>query len=429
MTETTSDQRKRKHHLFCLNFKEHVRTFIKEHDLIHPDKKIILSVSGGVDSMVLADVIASFGHYFELLHFNHGTRKENTEEEALVTRLAQKLNVKLNVFHFDFSHDQKNFEKTARLKRREIYQKFLDNNCYVYTAHHIDDSFEWTLMQSFKQTSVQSTLGIPLFSNGIVRPFMCVTKKQIKRYANARHVTWMDDASNLNEKFERNYLRLHMTSKILNKYPKVLRHYVSRHNQLALMQNLHRKKLDSDLTVMTEESGSVILISDHLENHKSEIRNIIHQKSESSRGEIDVELEKLLIAHKTIMSDPKSFPFKGPMNFSGGVQAYLIKNTLLLTSAADLVFYKTLDRQIHKYLATRPQIPVSCFSLPFPHIVISTSKKLPKSSKVIHPLLPVTCEFLKFHGISYAFAPLMTKKDRQLLVNDAVILDSSVMGL
>lgn len=430
MIDLTPDQRKKKHHLFCLNFKEHVRTFIKEHELINPNKKIILSVSGGVDSMVLADIFASFGDSIELLHFNHGTRPiDNKKEEELVIALGEKLNIAVNVFRFDFSLDQKNFEKEARIKRREIYQKFIDQNCYIYTAHHIDDSFEWTLMQSFKQSSVKSTLGIPLWSGGIIRPLLCVTKKQIRRYARAKGVVWLEDKSNQNEKFERNYLRLNMTDKILKKYPKTLRHYVSRHNQMALMQNLHRQKFHSDLSVATEESGSVVVISSHLENHKNEIRDIIHKKSESSRGEIDGELDKLLAAHQNIMKDKKSFPFKGPMSFSGGVQGFLIKNTLLITGLHDLAFYKTLDRRLQKFLATQSQIPTRCVSLTFPQIVISREHKLAKSSKIIHPLLAVTCEWLKNQGISYTFAPLMSEKDRQMLVHGALILDSSVLGL
>ena len=380
--------------------------------------------------MVLADVFASFGAPFELLHFNHGTRPlENAQEEKLILNLGKNLGIKVNVFHFDFSLKQKNFEKAARLKRREIYQKYLVKNFVIYTAHHIDDSFEWTLMQSFKQSSVLSTLGIPLWSKGIARPFLCVTKKQIRRYANAKKVAWLEDLSNQDTKFERNYLRHHMTDKILKKYPKTLRHYVSRHNQLALMQNVQRKKITSDFTVTAEDSGSVVVSSDHLENYKNEIRDIIHRKSQSSRGEIDVELEKLLSAHKIIMADQKNFPFKGPMNFSGGVEAYLIKNTLLILGLHEMAFYRTFDRRLQKYLSMLPQIPARCISLTFPQIIISNTKNLPKLSKIIHPLLPVTCEWLKDHGISYTFTPLITNKDRQMLIHDALILDSSVMGL
>ena len=327
------------------------------------------------------------------------------------------------------SVDQKNFEETARKKRREIYHEFIKNNYWVYTAHHIDDSFEWTMMQSFKQSSLKSSLGIPLFNSGIVRPFMCVTKKQLMRYAHASRFKWLEDSSNQNDKFERNYLRMHFTRDILERYPKSLRHYVSRQNFLAKMQNLHRTKCDSDLVTTIDESGSVIFISDHLENYKSEIKNMIHEKSVSSRGEIDVELEKLLSAHKSIMNDPKSFPFKGPVNFSGGVKGFLIKDTLLIAGQSDLNFYESLDIKLQNFLAVLPQIPAHCLSLSFPQLIISGTKNLRKNSKFIHPLLPKTCEWLKQNGIPYAFAPLMKKKDRQILVHDAVILDSSLMGL
>lgn len=380
--------------------------------------------------MVLADIFASFGDHFELLHFNHGTRPlDNQKEEKLVRDLGKKLNVVVNVFHFNFSLEQKNFELVARQKRREIYRQYIDAGCWVYTAHHIDDSFEWSLMQSFKQSSVNSTLGIPVWSHGLVRPFMCVTKKQIRRYAHANKTAWFEDSSNLNTKFERNFLRANLTDKIIKRYPKVLRHYVSRHNELALMQNRHRLKIYADLVVLKEESGGIVLVSDHLENHKNKIKDIIHQKSKSSRGEIDVELEKVLSAHKIIMSDHKSFPCKGPMNFSGGVCLYLLKNHLFILSLKERLFYQEMDHMLLKKLMEFPQIPDVAFSVLFPQIVICGSKKLRKSSHFIHPLLPVTCQWLKNMGISYGFAPLMSAEDRQMLINDALILDSSVLGL
>ena len=209
----------------------------------------------------------------------------------------------------------------------------------------------------------------------------------------------------------------------------MLRHYVARHNELALMQNRHRLKIHADLVVLREDSGGIVLVSDHLENHKNKIKDIIHQKSKSSRGEIDAELEKVLSAHKLIMSDHKSFPFKGPMNFSGGVSLYLLKNHLFILSSKELLFYQEMDRLLLKNLTKKSQIPELAFSVFFPQIIISGSKKLKKASFFIHPLLPVTCQWLKNMGISYGFAPLMNAKDRQMLINDALILDSSVLGL
>lgn len=429
MAQQISSDRKKKHHLFGLNFKEHVRAFINSHHLIDPDKTIVISVSGGVDSLALVDVISSFGVHFELLHFNHGTRpEENLLEEKSIRDLGHELGVKVNVFHFDISLFDSNFEKKARELRKNIYNQFIKNNYWVYTAHHIDDSFEWSLMQSFKQSGM-SNLGVPVFNNGLVRPFMCVSKKHILRYARARQLHWTEDPSNLNEKFERNFMRIHLTAKILKRYPSTLAHYVSRNNQLALIQNVHRLNSESKSVVTQEISGGFLLVAEDFKHHKNEIKELIYKLSAATRGEINNELDKLIKAQTEIKNNPASFPFKGPMNFSGGVKLYLIKDHLFITNNKQADFYQVLDFKLCSYLQSAPQIPERALILAFPKLLISFGKKLSKSSKYPHPLLPVTCEWLKNHGISYAFTPLMSVKDRQMLAKNAVILDSSVMGL
>ena len=430
MDQLISSDRKKKHHLFGLCFKEHVRAFMTSHQLINPDKSIVISVSGGVDSLSLVDVLSSFGIRFELLHFNHGTRPvENLIEEKRILDLGLELGVKVNVFHFDISLDEKNFEHKARNLRKKVYDDFIKKNYWVYTAHHIDDSFEWSLMQSFKQSGVKSTLGIPVFNRGVVRPFMSVTKKQILRYARARQLEWFEDSSNFNEKFERNFLRLHMTNKIMKRYPNALAHYVSRNNQLARLQGVHHLKSQSRLLQTEEISGGFLLVADDFKHHKSEIKEIIYKLSSTERGEINFELDKLIKNQEEIKNNPASFPFKGPMSFSGGVQLYLMKDHLFITNQKQLAFYKALDQKVVDFLISKSQIPNSALIFSFPQLVVSFRKKLSKSSKFIHPLLPVTCEWLKNHGISYGFAPLMGPGDRQMLTNDAVILDSSGMGL
>ena len=402
---------------------------MNSHQLINPNKTILISVSGGVDSLALTDVISSFGMEFELLHFNHGTRpEENLIEEKKIRDLAHELGVKLNVFHFDISLADSNFEKKARELRKNIYKQFIEKDYWVYTAHHIDDSFEWSLMQSFKQSGM-STLGIPVFNNGLVRPFMCVSKKQILRYARARSLQWIEDPSNLNEKFERNFMRLHLTAKILKRYPSTLSHYVSRNNQLALIQNVHRLNSKSKSVVTQEISGGYLIVADDFKHHKNEIKELIYKLSSVNRGEINNELDKLIKAQFEIKNNPASFPFKGPMNFSGGVQLYLIKDHLFITNNKQMDFYRALDFKLCSHLQSFPQIPERALILSFPKLMISFGKKLIKSSKYTHPLLPVTCEWLKNNGISYVFTPLMSVKDRQMLTKNAVILDSSVMGL
>lgn len=195
------------------------------------------------------------------------------------------------------------------------------------------------------------------------------------------------------------------------------------------MQNMHRLNSSSKSIVTKEISGAYLLEAQDFKHHKNEIKDIIYKLSETSRGEINHELDKLIKSHDEMKKDPASFPYKGPMNFSGGVQIYLMKDHMLITNQKQSAYYKDLDQKIVKFLESKTQIPDLAFSLSFPQLAISFGKKLSKSSKYAHPLLPVTCMWLKNHGISYTFAPILPYKDRQMLANTALILDSSVMGL
>lgn len=422
--------RQKKHRLFALNFREHVKDFIDEHALVAANKKVAISVSGGVDSVALADVLARLYPAAEIIHFNHGTRAgHNQKEEELVRKLADQHRLKINVFHFDLSLETPNFEERAREKRKDIYGRFLKKGYWVYTAHHIDDSFEWTLMQSFKQSELNSTLGIPLFNNGLVRPFMCVTKKQILRYARAQRLFWLEDESNRSDEFERNFMRLHLTQTIYKQYPKALKHYVSSHNDLAKLLGLFHQKKQAELQAKKDSRAGVVFISSDLSFYKHEIKKAIYGFSRKKRGEIDQELTKLLEAHRLMQKNPASFPFKGPVNFSGGVSGYLALDELLILSAKELSFYQAFDELLVNYLSRKTQIPDLVVSSYFPKLVIDPKKALKKSAKFIHPLLPLTCQWLREQGISYAFSPLLGKNDRQLLENAALILDSSVLGL
>lgn len=417
-------------HPYRESFKAHILSFMNSHRLIDEKKKLIISISGGVDSLALADVMHSLGMKFELLHFNHGTRGiENNKEEKFIVEFAKKISSKLHVVHFKMNLSDANFENNSRNLRQKTHRDFVKKNYQVMTAHHIDDSFEWSLMQSFKQSGLKTNLGIPLMSNGIIRPFMCVSKKHILKYAKAQGLVWMEDASNDNEKFERNFLRKNLSSLIQKRYPNALKHYVSRSNQRAFLYNVHRQGTLQEVKMITEESGGVLFVSENFKQHKNSLKECIHRFSSKSRGEIDGELDKLIKGQVELQNDPVKNPFKGPMNFSGGVGVFIVKDHLFVTNKTQLDFYQNFDLEIKNYLQGLTQIPERVIVSAFPSLVISFHKKLPKSSKFIHPLLPVTCKWLKNSGISYTFTPLMSKTDRQMLAFDAVILDSSVMGL
>lgn len=379
-------------------FESHVFSFMDEMQLISPSGKGIVAISGGLDSMCIAMVLASHKHIsLEALHINHGTRKENEAEEKFVMQTCEKLKIKCHVVRLTMSLDDNNFENKARLERQKAFQKYVHEGYFVYTAHHLDDSFEWTLMQSFKQSSLKSTLGIPVYNNGICRPFLCVSKKQLYHYAKAVCLQWIEDQSNKNIKFERNALRILFNQNLAERYKGHLRHYVNRQNQLAHLLGKHRLEKVSQLTIKPQGPNGVELISKDFRFHKEKIREYIHHYSEKKRGEIERELEKLIECH----SINKKMKMHGPFSFSGGVKAYLLKDSLFICHQSHLDYYKKLDSFLCQDLS-------QIHSDIFPHIVLLRAHQSKHISKLIHPLFPKTTQKLKDTKISYSFLPLST---------------------
>lgn len=422
-------------------FIRHVHQFMDSMRLLDPEKSVIVAVSGGVDSVALMYVLKEItGGKMKVLHINHGTRPENAEEEALVLKHAEKLELEVDIVRFSLDLRQSNFEGVARTLRAGVYKQYLQKNFWVYTAHHLDDSFEWSMIQSFKQSSLSSTLGIPVFNKGLVRPFMCASKNQIRKYARSQGLQYAEDGSNRDMRFERNFFRIALTETIHSRYPQYLRHYVARQTELARKLELHRslfiEKKPKKMAILQERrepSGAVVLRSRDFSFHKEEIKEWIHFFSRSHRGEIDREVDKLIAAHKDLKDNAHKLKMKGPQAFSGGVKIYLLDDFLLIANESHHDYYREADTHLLTYLKNNAQI-TSDDSLKhskgfFPYITLMGKQDKDKSSKLVHPLFPKSTQWLKDKKIPYNFYPLLSKKNRQILRLRAVILDSSLLGL
>ncbi|MDD4972945.1 MAG: tRNA lysidine(34) synthetase TilS [Bacteriovorax sp.] len=425
-------------------FVKHVQLFMGSMQLINFDKSVLVAVSGGVDSIALMYVLADiFKGQLRVLHINHGTRVENIDEENLVIKHCKILGLEVDIVKFTLNLDQNNFEAVARNLRAEVYKQYIQKNYWVHTAHHLDDSFEWSMIQSFKQSSLASTLGIPVFNRGLVRPFMCASKNQIRAYAKSLGLTWAEDSSNRDTRFERNFFRANLTETIHKRYPQYLCHYVARQNQLALQLNLHRSLFlnkatanKSHMSEKREASGAMVLRSRDFSFHKHHIKEWIHFFSKTHRGEIDHEVDKLILAHKKVIDDPRALKMKGPLSFSGGVKIFILNDCLLICNDLHLDYYQQCDELLLRLLEhsgdisqitdVRLKNPSKIF---FPYLCFLRPEDRNKSSKLTHPLLPKSTLWLKQRKIPYSFYPLISRKSRQKIVHTAVILDSSALGL
>lgn len=177
-------------------------------------KKMLLAVSGGLDSMVLTDLLHKLNFDIKVAHCNFKLRGEesNQDFDFIKTYCIQN--------KIDFFGNQFNTKKYAednklsiQLAARELrYQWFYtllttQNLDYILTAHHLDDSLETFLINFTRGTGIDGLTGIPQQNDKIIRPMLIFSREEIKNYASENHITWREDSSNTSDKYLRNKIR------------------------------------------------------------------------------------------------------------------------------------------------------------------------------------------------------------------------------
>jgi tRNA(Ile)-lysidine synthetase-like protein len=174
-----------------------------------PDERVLLAVSGGVDSMVL------LSHYqntaSQVVHFNYHTRALSNQDEAFVMAQAQKYGVPCVVIHVPELKGG-NFQEKARSYRYDVLSDLAITQGFekVLLAHHQDDAVETLLLQLLRGTSLQHLgLNKEIHWKGMVfeRPFYAFTKAELQEYAASNNISYVEDASNQSDDYLRNRLR------------------------------------------------------------------------------------------------------------------------------------------------------------------------------------------------------------------------------
>ncbi|MFP9099252.1 tRNA lysidine(34) synthetase TilS [Flavobacterium sp. RHBU_24] len=180
-------------------------------------KKLLLAVSGGIDSMVLVHLLKILGHDIYLAHCNFGLRgKESDGDENFVRQYASDNEIHVFVTHFDtnaLATDTKvSIQIAARQLRYAWFEELLTAHKldYLITAHHLDDSAETFLINFTRGTGLEGLTGIPKQNGKIVRPLLPFSRSEIEAYAEENNIEWREDSSNASDKYLRNKLRHHV---------------------------------------------------------------------------------------------------------------------------------------------------------------------------------------------------------------------------
>ncbi|WAC12391.1 tRNA lysidine(34) synthetase TilS [Dyadobacter pollutisoli] len=180
-----------------------------------PEREIcLLTVSGGVDSVVLAHLFHIMGWRAGIAHCNFGLRGEESDgDEKFVKDLAARYGFDFYSKSFDAKYFAKQHSVSTQMAARELrypwFEEIRNANGYhwIATAHHANDSLETVLLNLVRGTGLPGMTGILGKYNFLIRPLLLASKEEILAYAAEHGLEWREDRSNDTDDYKRNLIR------------------------------------------------------------------------------------------------------------------------------------------------------------------------------------------------------------------------------
>ncbi|MBS1948414.1 MAG: tRNA lysidine(34) synthetase TilS [Bacteroidetes bacterium] len=275
---------------------ERLRAFISKENLLLQKDRLLLAVSGGMDSVVLCELCSQAGFDFIVAHCNFQLRgEESKRDEIFVHNLAKKYDKLFLLKRFDTLHyalEKKiSVQVAARELRYDWFGELLENPGlganildfkspalnFILTAHHLDDNVETLLMNFFKGTGIAGLHGILPKQGKIVRPLLFAKKDELRKFADEHCLSWIEDSSNESDKYTRNYFRHQVIPVIEKIYPGTMNNLSANINRFRDIEILYRQSILLHKKKLFEQRGNEIYIP-VLKLKKSEpLRTIVYE--------------------------------------------------------------------------------------------------------------------------------------------------------
>ena len=186
-----------------------------------PSPGYAVALSGGADSVALLLLLCELGVTVRALHANFQLRGEESQrDEDFVRQLCARLNVPLEVRRFDTRAEAQRGESIEMAARRLRYDWFAESQWPVCVAHHADDNAETLLLNLLRGAGLRGLAAMPpVNARGIVRPLLGVRREELVAYLESRGQTWVDDSSNVDTAFRRNFVRHRALPLLREAYP------------------------------------------------------------------------------------------------------------------------------------------------------------------------------------------------------------------
>ncbi len=268
--------------------------FVKTENLFQPKDRLLIAVSGGVDSVVLCELCGQSGFDFAMAHCNFQLRgKESDEDEDFVKELAEKYGVPFFVKKFDTEKFATENKLSIQVAARDLRYHWFDELInpvrtdvhpgghstpsewiiraggnsrlngssgqalnYLLTAHHADDNIETILMNFFKGSGINGLKGIVPKKEKIVRPLLFARKEELESFAAEYKLPFREDSSNSSDKYTRNYFRNQLIPGLEKVFPQVKDNIIHNADRFRDINILYSQAVDAAIKKLITVKGN-----------------------------------------------------------------------------------------------------------------------------------------------------------------------------
>ncbi|WP_422089543.1 tRNA lysidine(34) synthetase TilS [Tenacibaculum ovolyticum] len=231
-------------------------------------KKLLIAISGGIDSVVLSHLLHQLNYTTSLAHCNFQLRGEESDlDEVFIKNLGSELDITTFSIQFETDKYSKRNKLSTQLAARKLrydwFQQLSEENNfdYILTAHHADDNLETFLINLTRGTGLDGLTGIPPINKNIIRPLLVFSREEIEEYALKNNIKWRKDASNLETKYVRNKIRHKIIPILKELNPSLLKTHNKTIESLKQSQQIITDKIKETSLRITSKQDGVLKIN------------------------------------------------------------------------------------------------------------------------------------------------------------------------
>ena len=327
------------------------------------EKKLLIAISGGIDSVVLTHLLSVLNFDISLAHCNFNLRgKESDLDEEFVIQLGEKLNLNLFKIHFKTEEIAKSNKQSTQVAARELrynwFQKIIEQNSfdYVLTAHHADDNLETFLINLTRGSGLDGFTGIPEKNSNIIRPLLRFSRETILAYAKNNDIDWREDKSNASTKYIRNKIRHKILPVLKEINPSLLESFAKTSEHLKESQQIIEDRIEKiALEVISVEQNSTkinIKKISQLSNPKAYLYQLLNKYNFTEWNDVyqllSAQSGKQIFSRTHTLLKDRDFLVLSKIDFSAALEMtfQIQKNTSEITEPIHLKFESVQKKSI-----------------------------------------------------------------------------------